>query len=93
MEPLDPGGAIAETKYRNIPEYKAWLASLQYDSSVRIRVFSGRGTLADHTLAGTQLYATTIQVKRAGDRLNIVAPLNRPEPTVVVTGFFLLSLS
>jgi hypothetical protein len=93
MEPLDPGGAIAETKYRNIPEYKAWLASLQYDSSVRIRVFAGRGTLADHTLAGTQLYATTIQVKRAGDRLNIVAPLNRPEPTVVVTGFFLLSLS
>ena len=69
------------------------LASLQYDSSVRIRVFAGRGTLADHTLAGTQLYATTIQVKRAGDRLNIVAPLNRPEPTVVVTGFFLLSLS
>jgi hypothetical protein len=93
MEPLQPGGALVESEHRNIPEYKAWLASLKYDSSVRLRVFAARGTLADHTLAGTQLYATTIQVKRAGDRLNIVAPLNRPDPTVMVTGFFLLSLS
>ncbi len=92
-EPFEQKTDIAEPRYRSIPEYKAWLKTLNYDAELRLRVLNGRGVLSDHTLSTTLLYGRDIRTKRAGDRLRIVLPLVREDPKTLVAGFFLLSLS
>jgi len=92
-EPFDQKTDIVEPRYRSIPEYKAWLKTLNYDAEMRLRVLNGRGIVADHTLPTTLLYGRDIRTKRAGDRLRVVLPLVREDPKILVAGFFLLSLS
>lgn len=97
----DADVGIAEPRYRNLEDYKAWLGTVVVSPQTRLRLIEPGGVVrSDHTLTHTALFRlgpapgippSWVSVKLHASGLRLVVPLERSAGGTVSVGFFSVS--